>query len=58
MSKFICSVRRGHEMCRTNGDVGLQLKTNIYPIPSDHDIAKIMKLINDVIEECEVENET
>lgn len=55
MSEFDCSVRRGPEMCRTNGDVGVQLKTNIYPIPGDYDIAKIMRLINDVIKKYEVE---
>lgn len=55
MSEFDCSVRRGPEMCRTNGDVGLQLQVNVYPVPKDLDLTAIAELISDAVDAYEAE---
>ena len=55
MSGFECSVRRGPEMCRINGDVGLQLQVNIYPVPKDLDLTAMVGLISDAVDAYEAE---
>ena len=49
MSKFICSMRRGPEMLRANGGVGLQLQVNIYPTPKESELEVLIELILDAV---------
>lgn len=58
MNKYICSVRQGPEMCRTNGETGLQLQVNVYPIPGHPDILRLAELISDTIDAFEGKNES
>ncbi len=55
MSGFECSVRRGPKMCRINGDIGLQLQVNIYPVPKDLDLSELTELISDTVDAYEAE---
>lgn len=38
-----------------NGDVGLQLQMNVYPVPKDLDLTALAELISDAVDAYEAE---